>query len=58
MYLIMYLFYHLTLLQKENIIIHSDFATIMPIVVNRFITIAIMATVVRIYTIMMLVSSS
>ena len=43
---------------KGNIIIHSDFVTTIPIMVNRFITITIVTTVVRIYTIIMLVSNS
>ena len=42
--------YHLTLLQKENIIIQSDFVKAMPIkaiMANRFITITIVTIVVR-----------
>ena len=42
--------YHLTLLQKENIIIQSDFVKSMPIkaiMANRFITITIVTIVVR-----------
>ena len=45
--------YYLTLLQKENIIIQSDFVKAMPIMANRFITITIVIIVVRIYTIML-----
>ena len=45
--------YHLTLLQKGNIIIQSDFVKTMPIMANRFITITIVTIVDRIHTIML-----